>query len=68
MPALILFDTGAKKALELTFRQALRLGHYHVGTEHLLLALLEGEDGDGVLTGLGLDESGAEETITAALG
>ena len=36
---------GAKKALELTFREALRLGHNYVGTEHLLLALLELEDG-----------------------
>jgi len=26
---------------ELTFREALRLGHSYVGTEHLLLALLD---------------------------
>ena len=32
---------AAKKVLELTFREALRLGHNYIGTEHLLLALLE---------------------------
>src|SRR4051812_13685704 len=51
---LIPFDGSAKKVLELTFRQALRLGHNYVGTEHILLALLEHEDGAGTLTGLGL--------------
>ena len=42
--------------LELTFREALRLGHNYIGTEHILLALLELEDGTGVLSGLGLDK------------
>src|ERR1035438_3711548 len=41
VPSLIPFDAQAKKALELTFREALRLGHNYVGTEHILLALLE---------------------------
>src|SRR4051794_7733411 len=35
VPGLIPFDAQAKKALELTFREALRLGHNYVGTEHL---------------------------------
>ena len=48
-PDLIPFDAGARKALELTFREALRLGHNYIGTEHLLLALLEVEGGTGVL-------------------
>ena len=68
LPALIPFDGAARKTLELTFREALRLGHNHVGTEHLLLALLEQEDADGVLTGLGVDKTRAEEDIAAALG
>ncbi|MEW1721951.1 Clp protease N-terminal domain-containing protein [Streptomyces sp. NPDC093109] len=63
VPALIPFDAGAKKALELTFRQALRLGHNYVGTEHILLALLEQEDGTGVLAGLGVDKAAAEGWI-----
>ena len=49
VPVLILFNAQAKKALELTFRQALRLGHNYVGTEHILLALYEAEDDDGTL-------------------
>jgi ClpA/ClpB-like protein len=66
VPALIPFDAHAKKALELTFREALRNGHNHVGTEHILLALLELEDGTGVLAGLGVDKTAAEAAINAA--
>ncbi len=69
MPALVPFDAGARKVLELTFREALRLGHNYIGTEHILLALLEcekGEDG-GLLTGLGIDKVTAEAAIAAAL-
>ncbi|MFH8406745.1 Clp protease N-terminal domain-containing protein [Streptomyces sp. NPDC018019] len=67
MPALIPFDAQAKKALELTFREALRLGHNYVGTEHILLALLELEDGTGLLHGLGITKAASEADITAAL-
>lgn len=67
VPALIPFDQGAKKALELTFREALRMGHNFIGTEHILLALLELEDSAGVLTGLGIERAAAEASITAAL-
>ena len=67
VPELIPFDGQAKKALELTFRVALRLGHNYIGTEHMLLALLEVEDGTGVLAGLGVDRERAEADITAAL-
>ncbi|MFH9421238.1 Clp protease N-terminal domain-containing protein [Streptomyces sp. NPDC017529] len=67
MPALIPFDAQAKKALELTFREALRLGHNYVGTEHILLALLELEDGDGVLNGLGITKEASEADVVAAL-
>lgn len=67
MPALIPFDAQSRKALELTFREALRLGHNYIGTEHILLALLEVEDGVGVLTGLGVDKARAEENIAANL-
>jgi hypothetical protein len=65
--ALIPFDARARKALELTFREALRLGHNYVGTEHILLALLELEDGTGPIGGLGVDKATAEANITAAL-
>jgi hypothetical protein len=65
--ALIPFDADAKKVLELTFRQALRLGHNYVGTEHVLLALLEHEDGAGTLTGLGLTRDGVEAHVVRTL-
>jgi hypothetical protein len=67
VPELIPFDPRARKALELTFRQALRLGHNYVGTEHILLALLELEDGTGVLAGLGVDRTAAEAAIVEAV-
>ena len=49
VPALIPFDADAKKVLELTFREALRLGHNDISTQHILLALLEVEDGHGAV-------------------
>ena len=67
VPALIPFDGHAKKALELTFRQALRMGHNYVGTEHILLALLDMEDGSGPLTNLGVDRAAAEANVRHAL-
>jgi hypothetical protein len=67
LPALIPFDAAAKKALELTFREALRLGHNYIGTEHILLALLDLEDGAGVLSGLGLEKPAVEEKVVALL-
>jgi hypothetical protein len=67
VPDLIPFDAQAQKALELTFRQALRLGHNYIGTEHILLAVLDLEDGTGVLAGLGVDRARAEADVTAAV-
>ena len=49
------FTPRAKKVLELALREALSLGHNYIGTEHILLALLEAEDDDGPLHGLGVD-------------
>ena len=65
--ALIPFDAATRKVLELTFREALRLGHNYVGTEHILLALLEHEQDAGVLAGLGLSKQAVEDDVTAAL-
>jgi Clp amino terminal domain, pathogenicity island component len=71
LPELVPFDAQSRKVLELTFREALRLGHNYVGTEHILLALLEHEDGKGTLTGLGVGKAAAEahiaETVAAAV-
>ncbi|MGB3485117.1 MAG: Clp protease N-terminal domain-containing protein [Mycobacterium sp.] len=64
---LVPFDAAARKALELTFREALRLGHNYVGTEHLLMALLEHEDADGPLHRAGLDKDRCESDLVTVL-
>jgi ClpA/ClpB-like protein len=67
VPEVVPYDLEARKALELTFREALRLGHNYIGTEHILLALLELEEGEGVLTGLGLDKAATQSKVVAML-
>jgi hypothetical protein len=67
VPELIPYGPAAKKPLELTFREALRLGHNYIGTEHLLLGLLEHENGEGVLSGLGITKARTEEYVVAVL-
>lgn len=67
MPALIPFNGAAKKALELTFRQALRLGHNYIGTEHIALALFEAEDDEGPLHRIGADRDRFESDLITAL-
>ena len=51
------FTPRAKKALELSLREALQLGHNYIGTEHLLLGVVREGDGVGaqVLVSLGAD-------------
>ena len=67
VPALIPFSGPARKVLELTFREALRLGHNYIGTEHILLALLENEDDAGTLHRLGAEKARVETELIAAL-
>ena len=65
-PSVMPYDAAGRKALELSFRVALRLDSAGVSTGHLLLALLEIErDGDGVLTRLGVDAPPAERFVIA---
>ena len=64
---LIPFNGPAKKVLELTFREALRLGHDYIGTEHVLLALLEAEPDTGPLHTLGVDKTRIEAALRTAL-
>jgi ATP-dependent Clp protease ATP-binding subunit ClpC len=40
------FTPRAKKVLELSLRESVRLGHSHIGTEHILLGLIR--EGEGV--------------------
>jgi ATP-dependent Clp protease ATP-binding subunit ClpA len=67
LPALIPFSGTARKVLELTFREALRMGHNYIGTEHILLALLEAEAGEGPLQALGVDKDRTEAEIAEVL-
>jgi hypothetical protein len=39
----------------------------YVGTEHVLLALLEHEGGSGLLSGLGVDRAAVEEVLARYL-
>ncbi|HEY5882988.1 MAG TPA: Clp protease N-terminal domain-containing protein [Nakamurella sp.] len=61
------YDASTQKILQLTFREALRLGHNYIGTEHVLLALLEQEDSTGVLSGLGASKERSEQWVADAL-
>jgi hypothetical protein len=69
VPNVVPFSGAAKKTLELTMREGLRLGHNYIGTEHLLLALLEQGEGTGfeVLDGLGVKKDKAEAKIVEVL-
>jgi Clp amino terminal domain, pathogenicity island component len=63
------FTGGAKKTMELAVRAALKLGHNYIGTEHLLIGLLEDEvaSGSGTLTGLGVTRGRVEQWLVPEL-
>ena len=63
------FTPRVRKVLELAVREALRLEHNFVGTEHILLGLVAEEDGIGaqVLAGLGADTDQLERHIVTKL-
>ena len=61
------YDVATRKVLELSLREALRLGHPWVGTEHLLLALLEEEHGAGPLADLGVTKERSEALVVEML-
>ncbi|WP_250034548.1 ATP-dependent Clp protease ATP-binding subunit [Paractinoplanes maris] len=60
------FTPRAKKALELSLREALQIGHNYIGTEHLLLGLIR--EGEGVaLQVLGADPSRVRREVLTLL-
>ncbi|MFD2768174.1 Clp protease N-terminal domain-containing protein [Micromonospora eburnea] len=63
------FSPRAKKALELSLREALRLRHHHIGTEHILLGLLREGNGPAaqVLAEAGADLDDLRRRVEAAL-
>jgi ATP-dependent Clp protease ATP-binding subunit ClpA len=64
------FTPRSKKVLELSFREALQLGHNYIGTEHILLGLVREGDGVGaqVLMTLGADLSAVRQAVVQQLG
>ena len=63
------FTPRAKNVLELSLREALQLGHNYIGTEHILLGLLEEEEsaGGGPLAGLGITRERTRDWLVPAL-
>jgi hypothetical protein len=63
------FDSRSKEVLGLALRQALGFKHNYIGTEHLLLGVLEEEEGrgGGALTGLGLTTDRVREWLIPEL-
>jgi hypothetical protein len=63
------FTSEAKEVLALALGHALRLGHNYIGTEHLLLGVLEEEESadGGTLTALGVTTERAEPWLQAEL-
>lgn len=66
-PAMAPYSLDARKVLELAVREALRLDHDHVGTEHLLLALAEHDTDDGPLYALGVSKDQVDAEIATLL-
>lgn len=66
-PALIPFSGDARESLKLAPQQAQRLGHAFVGTEHLLLALLDEKAVSGMLGEVGLTKERTEELVLTIL-
>jgi ATP-dependent Clp protease ATP-binding subunit ClpC len=64
------FTPRAKRVLELSRGQAQELGHKYIGTEHLLLGLIQ--EGDGVaaraLENLGVDPAKVRNHVLLLLG
>jgi ATP-dependent Clp protease ATP-binding subunit ClpA len=63
------FTPRAKKALELSLREALALGDHSIDTEHLLLGILRQGDSDAtqILVGLHADVSDVRHRVEAIL-
>ncbi|GGA28999.1 ATP-dependent Clp protease ATP-binding subunit [Okeania sp. KiyG1] len=69
-PAEIPFTPRVKRMLEVSLEEARKLDHNYIGTEHLLLALLQDSEGVAakVLDNLGIDRSKIRTQIIRSLG
>jgi ATP-dependent Clp protease ATP-binding subunit ClpA len=60
------FTPRAKKVLELALRQALKLGHNYIGTEHVLLGILA--EGEGVAAQILMSATDVPTVVASAVG
>src|SRR5204862_570534 len=69
-PSEITLSPRTKKVIELAVDEAQKLGHSHVGTEHLLLGLVvEGEGiASGILESLGVTLEQVRQRVIATMG
>jgi ATP-dependent Clp protease ATP-binding subunit ClpA len=61
----VTFSRDAKKTLELALRQALRMQHNYIGTEHLLLGIMQQEKDSAttVLSDLKIEHEATERWL-----
>ncbi len=64
-PGRIPFTPRAKKVLELSLREALKLSHNYIGTEHILLGLVR--EGEGVAAQILTEHAGDLTTVRQAV-
>jgi ATP-dependent Clp protease ATP-binding subunit ClpA len=64
------FSRRSKKVMKLSLREALRLGHDYIGTEHILLALLRKGEGLAaeILVDAGVSADDLRRSVLAAVG
>jgi ATP-dependent Clp protease ATP-binding subunit ClpC len=64
------FTPRAKKVLDLGLREALSLGHNHIGTEHVLLGIVRENEGvaSRILLDLGADAETVRNRVVALVG
>src|SRR5688572_7607137 len=69
-PSEITLSPRTKKIIELAIDEARKLGHSHVGTEHLLLGIVRegGSVATGVLQSLGVELENVRHQVIATLG
>src|SRR5437667_12857328 len=69
-PSEITLSPRTKKVIELAIDEARKLGHSHVGTEHLLLGLVREGEGiaSGVLESLGVSLEAMRKKVMEPLG
>ncbi len=69
-PGHLPFSRDAKKTLEVSLREAIRLGHRRIEAGHVLLAVVRLDDSDGhaLLRRCGVDPAALAADVTARLG